>query len=60
MLTSSLSLGGHEEEARAAAKEVLRISPNFSVASWEKKSPQKDRAVVKRYCDALRATGLPE
>ena len=60
LLTSSLSLGGHEKEARAAAKEVLRISPNFSVASWEKKSPQKDRAVVKRYCDALRATGLPE
>jgi adenylate cyclase len=60
VLASSLSLGGHEEEARAAAKEILRISPNFSVASYEKRSPHKDKAVVKRYCDALRAAGLPE
>jgi len=60
VLTSSLSLAGHEEEARAAAKEILRISPNFSVARWQKRSPQKDRVAVKRYCDALRKAGLPE
>jgi adenylate cyclase len=60
VLTSSLSLAGHEEEARAAAKEILRISPKFSVARWQKRSPHKDRAVVKRYCDALRKAGLPE
>jgi tetratricopeptide (TPR) repeat protein len=60
VLASSLSLGGHEEDARAAAKEILRISPNFSVASYEKRSPHKDKAVAKRYCDALRAAGLPE
>ena len=60
VLTSSLSLAGHEEEARSAAKEILRISPNFSVARWQKRSPHKDRAVVKRYCDALRKVGLPD
>jgi adenylate cyclase len=60
VLASALSLGGHEKEARAAAKEILRISPNFSVASYEKRSPHKDREVVKRYCDALREAGLPE
>jgi adenylate cyclase len=59
-LASSLSLGGHEEEARAAAKEILRISPNFSAASYTKRSPHKDRAVVKRSYDALRAAGLPD
>jgi len=59
-LISSLSLEGREEDARTAAKEILRIKPNFSVASYEKRAPQRDRATVKRYCDALRAAGLPE
>jgi adenylate cyclase len=60
VLTSALSLAGHTEEARAAAKEILRLNPKFSVARWQKRSPHKDRAVVKRYCDALRKAGLPE
>ena len=60
VLASSLSLAGHEEEARAAAKEILRLNPKFSVARWQKVSPHKDRAVVKRYCDALRKAGLPD
>jgi len=60
VLTSSLRLAGRDEEARTAAKEILRISPNFSVAQLEKRAPQKDRAAVKRFCDALRKVGLPE
>jgi tetratricopeptide (TPR) repeat protein len=60
LLTSSLSLAGRNQEAREAAKEVLRIRPKFSVALFEKRSPQKDPAVVKRYCDALRKAGLPD
>lgn len=60
VLVSSLSLGGHEEEAREGAKEILRLRPNFSVARYEKIAPHKDRAMAKRYCDALRKTGLPE
>jgi adenylate cyclase len=60
VLTSSLSLAGKEDKARIAAKEILRISPKFSVERWEKVSPHKDRAVVKRYCNALRKAGLPE
>lgn len=60
VLTSSLSLAGQEEEARIAAKEILRLSPNFSVVQWQQRSPHKDRSVAKRYCDALRKAGLPE
>jgi adenylate cyclase len=60
LLTSSLSLAGRDEEAREAAKEILKIRPKFSVALFEKRSPQKDQAVVKRYCDALRKAGLPD
>jgi tetratricopeptide (TPR) repeat protein len=59
-LTSSYSLAGREEEARSAAKEILRLNPKFSVARWQKFTVHKDRAVVKRYCDALRKAGLPD
>jgi len=60
VLASSYSLAEREEEARAAAKEILRIKPKFSVARMQKVSPHKDRAVAKRFCDALRKVGLPE
>jgi len=60
VLTSSLSLAGRDEEARKVAKEILRINPKFSVSQWQKRSPHKNRAVAKRYCDALRKAGLPD
>ena len=60
VLASSYSLAGYEEEARATAKEILRLNQKFSVARYQKVSPHKDRAVAKRYCDALRRAGLPE
>jgi adenylate cyclase len=60
LLAASYSLAGHEEEARTAANEILRLNPKFSVARYQRVSPQKDRAVAKYYCDALRKAGLPE
>jgi adenylate cyclase len=60
VLISSASLAGRDEEARAAAEELLRINPKFSVAWVEKVSPHKDRTIVKRFCDGLRKAGLPE
>jgi len=58
VLASSYGLAGREEEAKAAVKEILRINPKYSVDSLEKVSPHKDRAVAKRFCDALRKAGL--
>jgi adenylate cyclase len=60
VLASSYSLAGRDEEARVAAKEILRINPKISVARLQKSNPHKDRAAVKRYTDALRKAGLPE
>jgi adenylate cyclase len=60
VLTSSYSLAGREEEARAAAKEILRIAPKFSVARMQEISPHKDRGVAKLFCDGLRKAGLPD
>jgi adenylate cyclase len=60
VMASVCSMAGREAEARAAAKEVLRLDPNFSVARMRKVRPDKDRAVAKRWCDTLREAGLPE
>jgi adenylate cyclase len=49
---------GREEEARAAAAEVLRISPAFSLEVWKHRSPQKDSATLERHLAALRKAGL--
>ena len=60
LLISALVPSGREEEARVAAKEVIRINPKFSVARIEKVTPHRDRAVAKRFGDSLRKAGLPE
>jgi adenylate cyclase len=58
VLASSLEMAGREEEARSAAKEVLRINPGFSLERLAKTSPHKDRAVVQRFIEALHKVGL--
>ena len=59
-LTMAYSLWGREEDARATAEEVLKLSPNFSVervvAQWPYKN-EEDRALG---LNALRKAGLPE
>ncbi len=47
-----------QEEARAAAKKVLEIDPNFSVERVSKAWPYKNQADLKLYVDALRKAGL--
>ncbi len=49
---------GREDEARAEAAEVLRISPDYSVDRWMQHSPQKDQAFLKRLIADLRKAGL--
>ena len=49
---------GREEEARAEAAEVLRLSPNFSVEGWRHRLPFKDPAETERFLAALRKAGL--
>ncbi len=51
---------GREEEARAAAAEILKRNPKFSVKRYAKAMPFKDPAELKRALDALRKAGLPE
>ena len=51
---------GREEEARAAAAEVLGIDPKFSVEAQRKKSLYKNPEDVKHLYGAQLKAGLPE
>ncbi len=46
---------GRDQDARAEAAEIERISPEYIVASWP---PVKDQAASKRFESALRKAGL--
>jgi adenylate cyclase len=49
---------GREEEARAEAAEVLRISPQFSLEALQQRLPYKDPTETERQIAALRKAGL--
>ena len=49
-----------QAEAESAAKEILRINPKFTLKSYAKTLPYKNKADLNRYVAALRKTGLPE
>jgi adenylate cyclase len=49
---------GREAEARAAAAEVLRINPKFSLEVYKERVPIKDPATLEREITALRKAGL--
>jgi adenylate cyclase len=55
-LAACYALLGREEEARAAAAEVLRIRPNFSIAKIF--HPYRDKADKERTIEVLRKAGL--
>jgi hypothetical protein len=49
---------GWEEEARAEAAEILKVSPNFSLEGLQQRLPFKDPAETERVLAALRKAGL--
>jgi len=57
-LVSACILAGREEEARAAAAEVLKINPTFSLEQFERTRPYRDRSLVDSTINALRKAGL--
>jgi adenylate cyclase len=57
---ASYSSLGLETKAAAAAKEVLRINPKFSLGSYAKTLPYKNKADIELYVAALRKAGLPD
>jgi len=57
-LTTTYSMAGRDDEARAQAKEVLRIQPKFSAERFAKGLPYKDKLENQRVIDALHKAGL--
>jgi adenylate cyclase len=58
ILASSYGLAGRMEEANAAANEVLRINPKFSIERFMSIFPLKDPAARESVAEALRKAGL--
>jgi adenylate cyclase len=58
VLASTYSLLNRQEEARAEAAEVLRISPKFSLGYLAKSRPHIDPANTERFVESLRKAGL--
>jgi TolB-like protein len=59
-IAASNSLLGNETEANAASEQVLRINPKFSLESYAKTLPYKNKADIERYIAALSKAGLPD
>jgi adenylate cyclase len=57
-LTATYSELGQIAEAQAAAAEVLRLNPKFSLEVHKQREPIKDPAMVERHIAALRKAGL--
>jgi len=57
VLTSVYSYAGHQEEARSAAAEVLRIKPTFRIEQLPQ-GTHRDLAIVEHENEALRSAGL--
>ena len=57
-LAGAYSLSGREEEARAEAKEVLKINPKFSIEKFAKRLPYKNQADTEKLVYVMRKAGL--
>ncbi len=59
-LAAAYSVSGREEKANAAAAEVLRIKPKFSLERFAETIMYKNHADTERVIEALREAGLPD
>jgi adenylate cyclase len=59
-LAASYSSLDRNADAIAAAKEVIRINPKFTIESYAKRLLYKNKADIDREVNALRKAGLPE
>ena len=58
-LAAAYMMTGREAEAHAAAAEVLRIDPNFSLERYANSHPLKNRADLWNHClEPFRKAGL--
>jgi hypothetical protein len=59
-LAAAYAYLGRDDEARAAAAEVLRLQPGFSIQLYSKQEPYKDPADFEHLLQGFHKAGLPE
>lgn len=61
-LVRALGELGPPEEAKRAANELLRLSPNYSISEYIRRASKnrRDKAAIARWADGLRKAGIPE
>jgi tetratricopeptide (TPR) repeat protein len=57
-ITAAYELSGQEEKASLAAREILRIQPEFTLEEYQKTIMYKDQTEKRRFIEALRKAGL--
>jgi hypothetical protein len=60
VVAASLALLGRTEEAHAAMRALLAVTPNASMSLQRMFIPYQDAEFVERYHRGLREAGLPE
>jgi adenylate cyclase len=51
---------GMMDEAKSAAREVLRLHPSFTIGEWRRRPPFRPGEAFDRYIEGLRRAGLPD
>lgn len=59
-LAAAYSQSGKMDLARRTAKDIVRLSPGFTVREWISMSPYSDEEDLNKEITALRAAGLPD
>ena len=60
LLAANCAHLGMMKEAEHAAREVMRLHPQFTIGEWRVRVPHRDKASLERYCEGLRKAGLPD
>jgi TolB-like protein/class 3 adenylate cyclase/Tfp pilus assembly protein PilF len=60
MLAASFAHLGMMDQARAQAREVLRLHPGFTISRWRDRPPYRDQAILEQFIEGMRKAGLPD
>jgi len=60
LLAATYAQLGRLEEARQAARELLKVNPDFSIERYSSRAPYLDKTLMAKYIEGLRLAGLPE